>query len=475
MKRITPHRIVFINPPLTLEERYGSLAEAGSTMPSLGLLSLAAVAREKGFECKIIEASSLQLTLEECLEQIKSWHPHIVGITACTTAIVSAAEVAKRIKEWDSDITTIIGGPHLTALPQETLETYPQFDIGIIGEGEETLAELLGKIETKKSLNSVKGLIFRQNGNFVKTEPRPFITSLDDLPLPAWDLLPGFPHSYKPAALKVRRLPAAHVVSSRGCPFQCIFCDRSVFGRKYRIHSSKYMMELIKKLYHDFGVREISFEDDTFTLFIERLVKLCNMIMQEGLDISWSCNGRVEAVKPELLKLMKQAGCWQIAYGIESGDQKILDIAKKGITVDEIKCAIQWTHEAGIFSKGFFIVGFPQESEETLQRTINFARKLKLDDVSISLMTPFPGTEIYKWGDKYGSFENDWKKMNLLDAVYIPHGLSQEKLLQYQKKFLREFYLRPRIVLSYLKRILKTPSLIPYLFKAFIGYLKKIR
>jgi radical SAM superfamily enzyme YgiQ (UPF0313 family) len=199
------------------------------------------------------------------------------------------------------------------------------------------------------------------------------------------------------------------------------------------------------------------------------------MIMQEDLDISWSCNGRVEAVKPETLKIMKQAGCWQIAYGIESGEQRILDIAKKGITVEEIKCAIQWTHEAGIFSKGFFILGFPQESEETLQRTIDFARELKLDDVSISLMTPFPGTEIYKWGDKYGSFERDWKKMNLLDAVYIPQGLTGEKLLSYQKKFLREFYLRPRILLSYLKRILRTPSLIPYLFKAFIGYLKKIR
>ncbi len=475
MKPITPNRIVFINPPLTLEERYGSLAEAGSTMPSLGLLSLAAVARKNGFECGIIEASSLQLTLEECLEQVKSWHPHIVGITACTTAIVSAAEVAKRIKEWNGDITTIIGGPHLTALPEETLKTYPQFDIGIIGEGEETLVELLEKIETKKSIDKAKGLIFQQNGNFVKTEPRPFITSLDELPLPAWDLLPGFPHRYKPAALKVRRLPAAHVVSSRGCPFRCIFCDRSVFGRKYRIHSAEYMMELIKKLYHDFGVREISFEDDTFTLFIERLVKLCNMIMQEGLDISWSCNGRVETAGFGLMKLMRQAGCWQIAYGIESGDQKILDIARKGIMLKLIKEAIQCTHDAGIFIKGFFILGFPQESEETLQRTINFARELKLDDVSISLMTPFPGTEIYKWGDKYGSFERDWKKMNLLDAVYIPHGLSQEKLLSYQKKFLREFYLRPRIVLSYLKRILKSPSLIPQLFKAFIGYLKKIR
>jgi anaerobic magnesium-protoporphyrin IX monomethyl ester cyclase len=475
MNRTTPHRIVFINPPLSLQERYGSLAEAGSTMPSLGLLSLAAVAREKGFECGIIEASSLQLTLEECLEQVKSWHPHIVGITACTTAVVSAAEVAKRIKEWDKNIITIIGGPHITALPEETMESYPQFDIGVIGEGEETLLALLGKIETGSSLDAIKGLIFQQNSKVFITEPRSFIAQLDDLPLPAWDLLPGFPQHYKPAALKVRRLPAAHLVSSRGCPFQCIFCDRSVFGRKYRIHSAEYMMELIKKLYHDFGVREISFEDDTFTLFTERLVKLCTMIMQEGLDISWSCNGRVEAVKPETLKIMKQAGCWQIAYGIESGEQRILDIAKKGITVDEIKCAIQWTHEAGIFSKGFFILGFPQESEETLQRTIDFATELKLDDVSISLMTPFPGTEIYKWGDKYGSLERDWKKMNLLDAVYIPQGLTGEKLLRYQKKFLRGFYLRPRILLSYLKRILKNPSLIPYLFKAFIGYLKKIR
>lgn len=474
MKQLSPHRILFINPPLSLQQRYGSLAEAGSTMPSLGLLSLAAVARENGFESGIIEASSLQLSFEECLEQIISFRPHIVGFTACTPAIISAAELAQKIKTWDGNIITIIGGAHITALPEETMEAYPQFEIGTIGEGEETLKELLQALKAKDSLSWVNGLVFRQDEQLHFTSPRNFITQLDELPMPAWDLLPGFPQQYRPAALKVRRLPAAHLITSRGCPYKCIFCDRSVFGTRYRIHNAEYIMKLIKKLYLDYGVREISFEDDTFNLFPSRLGKLCNMIIQEGLDISWSCNGRIEAVKPEILKLMKQAGCWQIGYGIESGDQTILDIAKKGIKLQQVRQAVQWTYDAGILSKGYFILGFPQEDEGSLKRTISFAKELKLNDVSISLMTPFPGSEIYQWGDKYGSMERDWSKMNLMDAVYIPHGLSREKLFAYQKKFLRQFYLRPRIIVSYLGRILKNPSLIPHLLKAFLGYMKKI-
>jgi len=233
-------------------------------------------------------------------------------------------------------------------------------------------------------------------------------------------------------------------------------------------------MDLIKKLYFDYGVRELSFEDDTFTLFPSRLEQLCSMIIHEGLDISWSCNGRIEAVEPKILELMKQAGCWQIAYGIESGDQRILDIAKKGIRLQDVRQAIKMTCQAGILSKGYFILGFPEEDEASLKRTISFAKELKLDDVSISLMTPFPGSEIYQWGDKYGTIERDWSKMNLMDAVYIPHGLSREKLFAYQTKFLRQFYLRPRIIVSYLRRILKNPSLIPHLLKALLGYFKKI-
>jgi len=474
MKQNPPHRILFINPPLSLEQRYGRLAGAGSTMPSLGLLSLAAVASKKGFESGIIEASSLQMNFEDCLKQIISFRPQIAAFTACTPAIISAAELAQAIKEWDKSIITIIGGPHITALPKKTLETYPQFEIGVIGEGEDTLNELLGAMKDNHSLSKIDGLVFWKEQQVHFTASRKFIAQLDELPMPAWDLLSGFPQRYRPAALKVRRLPAAHLISSRGCPYKCIFCDRSVFGTRYRIHSAEYIIKLIKKLYTDYGVREISFEDDTFTLFPGRLEKLCNMIIQEELDISWSCNGRVEAVKPEILQLMKQAGCWQIAYGIESGDQRILDVANKGIRLKQVQQAIQMTYEAGILSKGYFILGFPQENEASLKRTISFAKELKLDDVSISLMTPFPGTEIYQWGDQYGSMERDWSKMNLMDAVYIPQDLSREKLFAYQKRFLRQFYLRPRIIFSYLSRILKSPSLIPHLLKAFLGYLKKI-
>lgn len=466
--------IVLVNPPISLKERYGSLSGAGSTMPSIGILGLAAVAREAGHQVKVIEAASSNLSYDETLQQIIAFQPDVVGLTAVTSSIYKASKLAQLIKEKNSKIKTIIGGPHITAVPEDTMTRFQELDIAVIGEGETVFKNLLYCLENNGRLKEVQGILFRENGSFTKTESQPLIKNLDDLPFPAWDLIDDFPWGYKPAALKCKRLPAAYIISSRGCPHLCVFCDTSVFSRQYRAFSAGYIVEMIKFLKKNYGIREILFEDDTFVIFKKRLVELCETLIKEKINISWSCNGRVHAVKPEILSMMKKAGCWQIAYGIESGDPDILEFSKKRINIDQIRQALKWTHEAGILTKGFFILGFPKETDETLARTITFAKSVYLDDISVSQMTPFPGSEMYEIGEKYGFINKNWEKMNLLDVVFVPHGLTKEKLDKYQKNFLREFYLRPRIIKTYLIRLLQNPGNIKGLLAGLKAFLQTV-
>ena len=482
--------VIFVNPPLTLADRYGDLSAAGSNLPSMGLLLLAAVVRKMGLTTKIIDAPSLNLSYSQTMERIFEAPPLFLGITAVTTSVYKAAKLAGMVKERDSRIITVVGGPHLTAVPEETMKRFPEFDIGVIGEGETTVTELFNKFkdfnneriviskeqwnELSEELEKIPGLILRNNGSYRMTDKRETIKDLDTLPFPAWDLLPDFPGHYKPAAFKYRKLPATYVLTSRGCPHKCIFCDTSVFSRQFRTFSAEYMIEMIMLLHNKYGIREISFEDDTFLTFKKRLIKICESLVREKLDISWSCNGRVHGVDREILGLMKQAGCWQISYGIESGDQGILDFADKHIKLEQVERAIDLTAEAGMLSKGFFILGFPFDNDETIERTIRFAKGLRLNDISVSMMTPFPGSQMYEIGQKHGTINTDWQSMNLLETVFIPDGLTKERLEYYNKKFLKEFYLRPRVMLSYLKRVMTNPKTLVPLSRAFAGFIKKV-
>jgi len=216
-------------------------------------------------------------------------------------------------------------------------------------------------------------------------------------------------------------------------------------------------MKMIKHLYYEFGVREILIEDDTFLIFQKRLKKICEMLSEERLDLSWSCLGRVDTVNPQILKLMRKAGCWQIGYGIESGSQRILDFIKKGINLEQIQSALLWTRKAGIKTKGFFMIGHPLETRETIEETIRFAKRIDLDDFDINKFTPFPGSEINKIANKYGKFDNDWEKMNLLQTVFVPFSLTKRDIEYYSRKALREFYLRPNIIFSHLRLLTKDP------------------
>ena len=460
-------KIFFATPPISMDERYGSLAGAGSSLPSLGILFLAAVTRQKGYPTELADAAALDLPADELLARVSSAAPDVLGLSATTFSIHHAAVFAGRVKKLFPAIMVIIGGPHVSAAPLETMERFPEFDVAVVGEGEGTIIELLGALEGGTPLEVIQGIVLRQGDKLLSTGRRPFISDLDQLPYPAWDLLEGFPDRYPPATFKVKKLPAASLVTSRGCPNRCIFCDRSVFGSNCHAFSTEYVVGMIRHLVEHFGVREFSFEDDTFITFKKRLTAICRELAGLGLDISWTCLGRVNSIDEENLVLMKKAGCWQISFGIESGSQEILTTIHKNVTLEQIRSAVKLCRKVGILSKGFFIVGHPGETEATLRQTLDFALELPLDDISVTMLTPFPGTEIYDRADEFGEFDRDWARMNLLNTVFVPRGLTREQLEQAQREMLRRFYLRPRIIAGYLRRLAENPVMLKGLWAGF--------
>ncbi len=464
--------ILFTTPPLSRQERYGELAGAGSSAPTLGILMLAAVAREQGYPCRVIDAAALNLSLDELLEQIAAAPPKLLGISATTLAIGRGAEFAAAVRQRWPEIRIIIGGPHVSAIPVETMNRFPVFDVAVVGEGEATLAELLPLLASGGELAGVAGILFRDQGRLVQNSQRAYLADLDRLPRPAWDLLEGFPRKYSPPAFKTRQLPAASLVTSRGCPNRCIFCDRSVFGASCHAYSAEAVVSMVESLYRDFGVREFSFEDDTFVTFKVRLQDICRRLIELALPISWSCLGRVNRIERESLDLMWQAGCWQISFGIESGNQEILNTIRKNVTIDQIRSAVIMTHSAGILSKGFFIVGHPGETKATLRQTRDFALELPLDDISVTMLTPFPGTELFDRAAEFGTFDNDWTRMNLLTPVFVPFGLTRDELEMAQKDMLRSFYLRPRIIANYGERALRNPAMLGALWQGLRSFMK---
>lgn len=440
-------RLALVSAPVSQEERYGKFAGAGSSEPSFGLLCLAAVARQAGVTVKVIEASALGLDAASTLREITGFSPDCVGFTSTTSEIVQISELAMRVKDLIPGVLTIIGGCHVTAVPEETLAAFPALDLAVLGEGEATLAEIIRRLNAgDRALQGIAGTASRE-GTTVRRHPaRPLMANLDLLPLPAWDLLEGFPGMFKPSPSRIRRWPCASIVLTRGCPNQCVFCDRSVFGNHCRAYSPDYAIRLVRDLYDRHGVRELLIEDDTFVIVKDRVREFCERLIAEKLKLSWSCLGRADRVDPDLLKLMRRAGCWQLSYGIESGDPDILKSMHKRLSLDQIRQALQWSREAGLRTKGFFIVGFPGETRETLERTRRLACSLPLDDISVMQMTPFPGSELYSMADQAGTFNRDWRQMNVINTVFVPHGLTREDLERARSRLLKDFYSRPGVL-----------------------------
>lgn len=407
---------------------------------------LAPIVREEGEEVQIEDAPTMDHSLDDVKKKIRSLDPDYVGITAMTSTVPSAYNVAKATKEFDSDTKVIMGGIHPTFMPKRTLKECSAVDVVVRGEGEETIRELA----RGQDWANVKGITYREGDEIVENEERGLIEDLDDLPFPAYDLVPM--NRYKVGGVKY-----STIMSSRGCPFNCIFCSSSrIFGREWRGKSPERVLEQLKLLAHDFDVHEVEFLDDTFTLNRVRAERICDLITGEGLNISWSCSSRVDTIDKSLAEKLKEAGCHTVYLGIESGVQKVLDTLKKGITIEQVENAVKAVRDAGMNTVGSFILGIPSETRKQMEKTVDFAKELDLTLAQFTIFTPYPGTEA--WGmaeEKNLLLTRDWSKYSTLDPVIKHPEMKSEELKNFLRKAYISFYLRP----SFIWKAIKSGSL----------------
>ncbi len=430
--------------------------------------------REKGYAVKIMESASLGLTFPQTVEGILQAKTDFVGISCTTSSVDNAGKIAQAVKEASPETLIFVGGPHITALPVETFRRYPSFDFGIVGEGERAFTELLETLEGNGDLRKAPSAVFREGLDIIINPRRKFIENLDRLPFPAFDLLPHFPRGYRPPFLNYLWGPCASLITSRGCPQGCTFCDRAVFGNRYRHFSEGYIVELVGHLKKKYKIRHLVFADDQFTASKVRLMRLCEGLLEKNLEIRWNCDARVDTVDSEMLKMMKKAGCWMVSYGVESGSQEILNRVHKEIRLDQAEETVRRTKEAGLRAKGLFMVGYPEETEETLQKTLDFILRCPFDEINLSILTPYPGTAIYEEFKKQAGFIEDWSRMNAMNLLHLPQNLSAEVLAKKYRRILRKFYMRPGVTFSYLGVLLQSPENCARLVAALGGKLSSL-
>ncbi len=435
-----------------------------------GLSLLAAVAREINYDVIIRDFLFTKTNLNNAINTIVEINPAFLGISAISLNIEDAATLAIEVKKQLKDIVIIIGGVHVTCLPKDTMKKYDSFDIGIVGEGEETLKELLLALENEGSLKDINGIVYRKENEIVVNNFRAPIIDMDKLPFPAYDLYPN-PVGYKQSVL-LNEPPSAILITSRGCPGQCIYCGKKVFGNKLRAYSTKRLMEIINYFIENYNIRSVNFLDDNFVVFRKRLIEFCRILITKKYNLKWSCLSRVDNLDHNLLQLMKRAGCNHISFGIESGSQEILDFDKKNITLERVEKTVNLAYKTGIYTSGYFILGHPNEKKQTLEKTLEFTKKLPLGDIQISFMTLYPGTDIYNIANKYGVSDYDSELMKQDRISFIPYGLTEKYLKYYKKKILLSFYLKPATIKIHIKRAIKSKKTTSYLLNG-LKYFKR--
>ncbi len=435
-------KITLVNPP------YPPSVHSHPPFIPLGLAYLGAVAEREGHEVTVIDCQAEKLTYEDFRKRIEQTPSDIIGATATTLLYKSAMKLITIAKQVYPQAVTMLGGSHGTFWDENALNEYPSLDIVVRREGETTFTELLNKLQTNNSINNVLGITFRsKEGKIVNNPDRPFLEDLDALPFPAHHLMPL-------DALKRMGKILFPLVTSRGCVYWCDFCSTvRMFGRGYRMRSPKNVVNEMEMIHNKYGVNQVTFYDDAFTVNRERVVKICEELHSRKLDMIWDCGTRVDMVDRELLKTMHDAGCIAVWLGVESGSEAILGAMNKRIKLDQTRLAYKTAHEVGLMTITNAVLGFPGETEQTARETINFVKELNPDDVGFYVATPYPGTPMYEQVKKNGWLRvTDFDKYDTAGPTFETPWLSMEKLAEIRYKAYQEFYLRPAYVLKMMRR-----------------------
>lgn len=434
-----------------------------AVIPNLGLGYLASQLRNDGFEVIIIDCNKESIDLKAFAEYLsKNKDFHMVGFQLYTNTLPYAKEMIKVVKTTLEDAIIVAGGPHPSGDPAHTLSYIADIDCVITGEAEPSITEIM-KLSKKdmssaSALSRIKNVAFRGTGNNVVIGEKVYIEDLDSISFPAWDLIDPRTYPISPHGTFARAYPVAPIITSRGCPFPCTFCAGfQVSGRKIRRRSPGHVLDEIEYLYKDFGVREFHIEDDNFTSKKDYVMDVAKEIMERGLDIWWACpNGiRLDAVDEEMLVAMEKSGCYSIAVGIESGSDSVLKKMKKNLTIVEIEKKIKLIKDTTHISvTGFFLIGYPGETEDDINKTIRLSRRIRIDKASFSPVMPLPGSEIYSdWKKKIDDSSLIWDRFLYYQIVPLVSDIDEKKLKKYIRKALVGFYGRFSIIIGMLMEI----------------------
>ena len=440
-------KVLLINPPPREVKRFENFI-----IPPIGLSYVAAALKKAGVDVEILDANALQLTWDELDAEIGHYGPiDVIGITGMSPTIDRTYKTAKIAKRFCNHL--ILGGPHGTICTDKTFEECPEIDIIVLHEGEITMPELIKELDGKGDISKVKGIAFKMHDMVIKTPRRDLIQNLDEIEQPARYLLPMDKYRYPIAKHK----KIAIIISSRGCPYGCLFCNKAMFGQQWRARSASNVVDEIESVHKTHGVKTFIFYDDLFVTDRKRAMDICQGIIDRGLKIDWKCEARVNLVDKELLTKMKESGCSCISFGVESANQKSLDFLNKGITVAQTREAFKLTKEADIERMAYLIIGIPGESREDAMRTINFAEEIDADYVQIAILTPMEKTPLFDLAkekgwiqarEAKGLFDEDKKRY-----ILVTGDIPDEDLEQLMQDAHKRFLLRPKYIFKTIKRI----------------------
>ena len=475
-KNINHPKILLIHPlGYSSRQAENDISRIANIMPPLGLASISAYLEKNGIKNDIIDCYAHPDSDFLIIEYLIKKKPDYMGFSCTTSSFFDGVRIAKLAKEILPEVKVIFGGVHVSSIREDALKKFDIIDYTVIGEGEETLRELL--TTDRDILQDIKGLIYKDKiGRINFTGYRTKQIYLDDLPYPAYEKLAGYPEAYKLPIFNYPKTPNASCISSRGCPYSCSYCDRSVFRRSFRYNSAKYLYNHLKYLKEYFKIRHINFYDDQFTFNRKRVKAFAGLMIEKPLGITFNCAARAEHLDFELLKLMKKAGCWMISLGIETGDEDLLAQHRQNPDLDMMREKIFLIKKAGIRVKGLLMMGLPGETEKSIMKSQKYVYSLPLDDFNLAKFTPFPGSPIYKKikekGDKLGRFNEDWEKMDCMKFLFVPNGITLERMEELFILFYKSHFMRIKVLLGYAAMAWRSPDSWLRFIKNLTGFLK---
>jgi radical SAM superfamily enzyme YgiQ (UPF0313 family) len=466
-------KVLFVDTPPTLDwtprstftkggRRFPALSVTGEITYSYLNLQAAAILREAGHEVAYIDCQAEGVSFDELVPKVIDHAPDLVVLYVEQIKIHVDKALADAVKERSTARVGFVG-PFVTPLGTKVVEDTPSVDFALRGEYDESLREVADALAAGGDWRAVEGISVRHDdGRVEEVGGYRHVKDLDALPFPAYDLV-DFSKYHESV---FRRTPAATMITSRGCPYQCVYCwfPQTIYGHKWRYQSAERVVAEMEHLHREYGVREIRVDDDIFELNRDRVMQICRMLQEKGMDLTWSPQCRPDRMDLDLLREMKKAGCSRILYGCESASQEILDKMKKNIKVEAIENATRWTKEAGIDVHNCFILGFPWDTRETVEKTIRYAYNLNAEFCQFGIATPLPGTRLTDLVEEEGALVSgdDWSQHDGFSKAAVSYekngngGLTQGEIEEYATRAYREYYLRPQYVGLMVKRAFRS-------------------